>query len=392
MVVLGLICRLLWFAVPPLLSEDWARFLWDGVIGASGGNPFEQLPSAISGQSPELFDELNSPDYFTVYPPLAQGVFRLSAWMGTPGNIPAMLLALRGILFLAELATIGLLYFLLPANRKSRVLIYALAPLAIAETVGNVHLEGLAILFILLAVAAMQRYSPGPKHDAIPRKKETAGILITASSLAAAIAVKLHPILLLLLLPFRMGWKRGLITSGLAMVLLVVSFIPFISPVVSSNFTQSLDLYFRTFEFNGSFYPVLRWIAMQWSGHNQIALIGPLLGLCAALAILLLIWLRKPATTQQFLETTFWIAALHQLLATTVHPWYILPLLAWSVFSSYRFGIVWAALVPISYAAYSNGQIHDPVLASVIEYSAVLGWLFIELYREKLNRGGSSTP
>src|SRR5579884_948487 len=72
------------FALPNL-SDDFYRFIWDGRLLAHGVNPFSHLPSyyasqnntdiSIFGLSRELFDKLNSPNYFTIYPPVCQYIF-----------------------------------------------------------------------------------------------------------------------------------------------------------------------------------------------------------------------------------------------------------------------------------------------------------------------------
>lgn len=376
---LGILCRILWFLVPPLLSDDWARYLWDGLIAHRGGNPFEQLPSAISEQSPDLFRQMNSPDYYTVYPPVAQWIFRLSVWLGEPYGIPGMIAVLRSVLFLGDLLAIGLLYRLLPAARKSLVLIYALAPLALAESSGNIHLEGLAIGLTLLGIYGLERYQPFKMDDTLVDTQSNRGwAVLAALGFAAAILVKLHPILLLMVLPFRLGWKKGVGIASLTILVVLVAFIPFQSPVVWSNFSQSLDLYFRTFEFNGGLYSMFRWLSIQLSGYNQIALVGPLLGGIAALSMIWLVGKNKPTSTEKVLQTAFWLAAIHQLLATTVHPWYVLPLLAWSAFSNYRFGLAWAALIPLTYLAYSGGSFHQPIGMITLEYAVLFGYMLWE--------------
>ena len=70
----------------PNLSDDFYRFIWDGRLLASGNHPFAQLPVyymdnnvSIQGINEDLFNKLNSPEYFTIYPALSQYVFWLAA-------------------------------------------------------------------------------------------------------------------------------------------------------------------------------------------------------------------------------------------------------------------------------------------------------------------------
>ncbi len=371
---IGLLCRLLWLAVPPLLSDDWVRYLWDGLLSQAGLNPYEALPSSMPAFAPHLLGQMNSPDYFSIYPPMAQAVFSAAVWLGGADNLPGMLLVLRLILFAAECLTIGLLYSLLPALRKEKVLVYALAPLALMETAGNIHLEGLAICFSLLAVWCFHRWSIAAAH--FGRKGswfQREGWVIPASlALAAAIGTKLHPVLLLLPLPCWIGWKRSMAVASMSAAFVFASFVPYWSPAVAANVLDSMDLYFRTFEFNGSVYHTAKWLGWQLSGYNQIALIGPGLGLLAACTIIGICWYRKPKSAQPYLATLFWIAIVHQALATTVHPWYLLPMLAWSVFTPYSFGRAWAALVPLTYVAFASPEFHLPAWVLTVEYGTVL--------------------
>jgi alpha-1,6-mannosyltransferase len=377
---LGMLCRLAWLIVPPMLSDDWARYLWDGLLWAEGLNPFEHLPADLPESHPELLRAMNSPHYYTVYPMLAQVVFRASAvWGG--GSVEGMLLVLRLLLWLADALAIGLMYRLLAPGKKHLVRVYALAPLALAETAGNVHLEGLAVALVLLAAWLFQRFA----RQAVTGKSVSpiAWGVMGACALAAAAAVKLHPILLVLLLPGWLGWKRGIALGLLSSVLLLLSFLPFWSTEVVANLSSSLDLYVRKFAFNAGLHNALRWVALQVSGQSQIALTGPALA-GVSLVLMLAYSLRyRGIHARSWLAGAFWIAVIHQGLATTVHPWYLLPMLAWSVFSGFRFAWLWAALVPLTYLGYTASGFEHPYGVYAIEYLAVLGFLLLELFMRR---------
>ncbi|MEM7108869.1 MAG: mannosyltransferase, partial [Bacteroidota bacterium] len=77
-ILTALILRLLFLFSMPVLSDDIYRFIWDGKLIHEGIHPFAHVPSWFieNGQLPkslsiELYRNLNSPDYFTIYPPLA---------------------------------------------------------------------------------------------------------------------------------------------------------------------------------------------------------------------------------------------------------------------------------------------------------------------------------
>src|SRR5687768_13666325 len=69
--------RLIFLFAVPELSDDYARFIWDGMLTEEGVNVYKYTPrqiSSLNGQalSPvmaELRKSMNSIDYYSVYPP-----------------------------------------------------------------------------------------------------------------------------------------------------------------------------------------------------------------------------------------------------------------------------------------------------------------------------------
>ncbi len=393
LVGLGFALRAIWLFVPPLLSDDWYRYLWDGLVAFRGANPFDALPSQMPAFAPDLLAGMNSPDYYTVYPPAAQGLFRLAAELGG-GHIPTSLQALRGMFLAFDGLALFLLWRLTRGGKA--VLVYALAPLAIAETAGNVHLEGVSIAGVLLAVWAWQeglRRSQAPttaplKVDREPQQADAqpgAAWLWYGLGLVGfwlAVATKLTPLMLLPLFPALLGWKRGLALGTASVALLVLSFLPFWNADMLPHLSSSLDLYYRRFEFNGGLYAAARWLSIQCTGYNRIDVVGPMLGLVSTIAMLLVAvyaWVKaRPGHAAGFLAAAFGMVAIHQLTATIVHPWYLLPLLAYSCFSRWRFGLFWAALVPVTYMAYQHNGFHHPHAWTALEYGMVWAVLLAE--------------
>ena len=95
---LAVVARLVLFPAFPLLSDDIYRFIWDGRLIINGQNPFDYLPThwhntngSELGLNKELFDSLNSPEYFTIYPPICQAIFAISQWFAGSSIFGAML-------------------------------------------------------------------------------------------------------------------------------------------------------------------------------------------------------------------------------------------------------------------------------------------------------------
>ncbi|MGI9174817.1 MAG: hypothetical protein ACR2GR_05820, partial [Rhodothermales bacterium] len=73
--------RLLLVWLPPAISDDAYRYVWDGLLQARGTNPFvfaPNDPALADVQGEPLFSLLNSAAFYSVYPPLSQVFF----WVG----------------------------------------------------------------------------------------------------------------------------------------------------------------------------------------------------------------------------------------------------------------------------------------------------------------------
>ena len=109
----SLLLRLSLLLALPNLSDDIYRFVWDGRLLAQGINPFTHLPSyyadkGVPGLEPSLFARLNSPEYFTIYPPVAQLTFWFSALIA-PDSVWASGVIMRFFNLAAETGSVLLL-------------------------------------------------------------------------------------------------------------------------------------------------------------------------------------------------------------------------------------------------------------------------------------------
>ena len=353
----GIFTRILLFFSLPLLSDDLYRFIWDGTLLKNGIHPFEALPGTYLDQNiPEidkqLFDKLNSPEYFTIYPPLNQFIFWLSATIGN-GNWVISANVIRIILFAADIGSFYLLKRLLYQYGKETKLAfwYFLNPLVILEFTGNLHFEGLVIFFVLLGIRA---YNKNRKW-------------LSASGFGLAIGTKLLPLIYLPFI-FLKGLKEQKWTiSILSGVIGLTTLLPLLNDTFIHAMGESLDLYFRSFEFNASLYFIARAIGFSVYGYNNIALIGPLLSVLSVISILTvsIVGMLRRWTMP---KTLLFVLTLYLLFATTIHPWYILPLVAFGVLSGYWFPVVWSFLIFLTYAGYSRDGFELPMYIIVIEY------------------------
>lgn len=368
----GLAVRLLLFLSLPLLSDDLYRFIWDGTLLKNGIHPFEELPGAylekdIEGINQTLYNKLNSPDYFTIYPPLNQFVFWLSAFIGQDDWLVSANV-IRLILNAADVGSFFMLRRLLILYGKSENLAYWywLNPLVIVEFIGNLHFEGLVIFFLLTGIYFFEK-----------NKK-----WFSAAGLGFAIGTKLLPLIYLPYLFLKGIRDKKWSIAILAGFIGIITLLPLFNRVFIEAMTESLDLYFRTFEFNASIYFIAREIGFWIYGYNNIALIGPLLSIFSFFSIvsvsIISVWKRWSVP-----KTFLFILTVYLLFATTVHPWYIIPLVAFGILSGFWFPVVWSFLIFLTYVGYTKNGFELPMYIIVIEYMSVLFAVLIDVYVEK---------
>lgn len=358
--------RLALLGMTPNLSDDFYRFFWDGNLLATVQNPYLVLPS----EHPDwpLFRQLNSPNFYTVYPPLHQALTALGPWL-FPGSLSGQIVVLRLEILLAEIGTVWLLLRLLDRYGLPRenALLYALNPLVVVELTGNLHLEGVMLALLLLAVFLLE-------------KKQWIG---AAVSWGAAVAVKLVPLVFLPLLVRRLGWGRAIGFAAVVAVVNALLFAPFFSWKLVENVASSLGLYFQKFEFNASVYYLVRAAGYRITGYNVIANAGPLLaGAALVLMALVVRWHeRQPVRPAgvAFFAALLLMHTAYLALATTVHPWYLTSLVGYAAFTRFRYAVVWSAVAVLSYAAYGGPGVRENFWLLTLEYAVVYFWLFAEL-------------
>ncbi len=379
-IIVSLIFRASFLLATPQLSDDFYRFIWDGRLWSAGYHPFGALPSEylklnIHGVDAELYNHLNSKDYFTIYPPIAQYVFWLAVKI-SPDSVFGSVVVMRVTILLAEMGSLLLMRnlstkFNLPTKN---VLFYALNPLIIMELTGNLHFEAFVIFFLLLAVFLINQQR----------------ILLSASSMAIAICAKLIPVIFLPSFIGRLTFKKLIFFYSIVTFICLLIFVPFLNLEVI-NSLQSVGLYFQKFEFNASLYYLVREVGYTLYGYNIVQTVGWKLALITFVLIMTFVWIRNRQSRAKQEErghrTLFldwmWMLSIYLLFTTTLHPWYISTLLALSVFTPYRFVVVWTALIFLTYAGYTPESFHEILWLTAVEYSIVAGYLGYELWERK---------
>jgi len=363
-IFIGVFFRLLLLFAMPALSDDFYRFVWDGRLLANGINPYTILPAdfinSINYQNNVennlIFSRLNSPNYYTVYPPLNQLIFATSATL-SKGSLFGNVIALRIFILLAE---ISLLFILMTNKLSDKYNLYSFNPLIIIELNGNLHFEGVVMCFLVLAL------SMGVKD----RK-----LLVFSSFLfACAVCVKMLPLIFIPLIIKQLGWKKGIFYASMVGVFTALFFLPFLDQMLIEKLFSSVNLYFQKFEFNASVYYLVRAVGFKIFGYNIIGTAGKIMAFLTFSGVLFISWKSKNLFVGALAILTLYFA-----MATTVHPWYATNLLAIAIFTTFRYPIVWSYTIFLSYATYQTNLYQENLWLVALEYLLVLGMMIYEL-------------
>ncbi len=373
----GIFFRLLFLFAIPNLSQDFYRFIWDGRMLINGFNPYLHLPDQVISNAliniPEAMQLVNgmgslSSGHYTNYPPVNQLCFALAA-VGSGKSIFGSVVILRILIIGFDL---GIYFYgrkLLQALKipENRIFFYFLNPLVITELTGNLHFEGAMIFFLVLALYQL--------HIG---KFVWAAVFISLS-----ISIKLIPLMLLPLFIKYLGFKRAMRFFMMVGVMTLASFLPFFSVSFLNNYMSTIALWFINFEFNASIYYIIRSIGYYTAGYNIIHITGRVIPLILMAIILFISFKKQNSTLKSLITNMLIVLSIFFFLSTTIHPWYIISLVMLSVFTHWKFPLVWSFTIILSYFAYSNPVFQENHLILIAEYALVYGYLFSEVLAEK---------
>lgn len=392
---LAILFRLIFLFTAPNLSQDFYRFIWDGRMILEGLNPYLSLPETFIqkhnfpiNKALELYQgmgEMNG-SHYTNYPPFNQLCFFIAALLSSKSIFGATIV-LRSIIILSD---IGILYFGSKLLEKlnlpvKNIFWFILNPFVIIELTGNLHFESVMLFFFVWALYQLQK-----------GKWFVAAVLI-----ACSVSVKLIPLLFLPLFLQYFTKKKGLhllkkealqnLVQYVKFILTIlfvtmVLFLPFYSSTLIDNYSNSVGLWFRNFEFNASFYYIFREIGYLFRGYNEIAVIGKILPVITILFLMILTFFRDNSSTKKLIPALLFSICFYYFFSTTVHPWYLATPLLLCVFTNYRFPIIWSFVIILSYQAYENSPWKENLWFVGLEYVIVFSTLIFEL---KLNKSST---
>jgi hypothetical protein len=346
--VVALALRAALLPLPPELSDDVWRYLWDGRVQASGVNPYLHAPAAaeVAGLRTPWHPLVNNPEVPTIYPPVAQLAFRALALLG--GTVLG-----AKLLFVAfDLATGWVLGRV--ASRTGRptcavLLLWLWSPLLVVEVAWSAHLEPLGLFFLALALLLVP--ATGAR-----RALASAGV---GSALALSALVKFAPLAAVPPLARRFGlpFVGALLATG------ALLYLPFAG--AGAALFDGLRTYAEHWRFMEGPFALLE-AALPGQTTPRVA--------AALLVLAVVAW----ATHRRFgaERALLWILGAGLLVTPTLHPWYalwVLPLAAlrssppWILFTGLSFLGYWGLD-----AFQATGQWPQPVWLRLLLWGPVL--------------------
>ena len=391
-VLLGVavLLRLVALDLPPTLSDDVYRYIWDGRVLVAGFNPYTEAPDAsrLAELRDELWQRMPPRGVETVYPPLALAFFSIAGLATHP------VLAWKAMILVAEALSCWLLLGLVARRRlpTGRAVGYLWSPLVVIESTGMGHVDALGVLPLLAALVLVDRGSADRERRGSSSLPRTVG---AALLLCASVLTKLVPLLLVPLwtkLSTRPRAFGAAFLVGLGAVLLPVLF-------TSGGLPPGLVTYGTSWEFNGPlFEPLWRLInTVRLDSAVKLLLgLGVYVGLSEILEplyryvypqflarlflMLMLFWVVVRSTLrQQLMRGSLDLLTAMILFSATVYPWYLLWALPFACLTGRK---VWLLLSVSLLAVYT----HELFDVELFPWTYLLVWMPPLLYRLSTGR------
>jgi len=365
-ILIGFCFRLAFIGSTPLLSQDYFRFIWDGSLLSNGINPYLYLPDELI----EMFSKWEylysgmgpmSAGHYTNYPMINQLLFTLGVLSTKP------ILTYRLLIILADLITFKLLTKL---SSQTWGLTYWLSPMVILEGVGNLHFEPVMVALLMLG---LYHFKQG-KH------------LRSSVALAASVLLKLIPLMFAPLL-FKVVKQKQLKIMVTGFIITLALFTtPFLDPWFFATYSESVGLWFSNFEFNAGIYRVVKELGALFGVQDwqMIQFYGKAHSLAILALALKFTW--ECDRFSKVLDKSYLLLLIYLLTAPTIHPWYLITLIALGAISKHPSAILWSLTIILSYIAYKMNPIELPLWLVTIQFFPVVMSLISFSFRSFLKK------
>jgi hypothetical protein len=354
---IAVLSRIATLALPPYLSSDIYRYIWDGRVQAAGINPYRYIPAddALAAlRDSAIYPNINRANYaHTIYPPAAEMLFFLVT------RVSEQLTAMKLAMLAFDLATIGLILVLLRSMGAplSRVVIYAWHPLSVWEVAGSGHVDAAMIFCLTLALLARQR----------------GWLALSGIALALATLVKFLPVVAAPALYRRWDWRM----PAAFIATIVVLYLPYLA--VGKGALGFLPNYLQEERLtSGSGFYLLSLLAFV-TGIDLPA--RPYLVIAASIltAAALFVLFRPGAAQRDAASGTLILALVFFFLVTPHYPWYFLWLLPLLCLVPYWPALLLSAAAGALYFVIEERSAARELLVNSLLYGAFLLAAVIQL-------------
>jgi alpha-1,6-mannosyltransferase len=421
------IFRAVFILAIPNLSQDFYRFIWDGRMILQGFNPYLYTPESFISlgefpiaQAQELYNgmEYLNAIHYTNYPPINQLCF-IIAGIFAGKSILGSAIVMRLLIITADF---GILYFGKKLLAKLNIPVhhifwYILNPFIIIELTGNLHFEPVMLFFLVWSLYLLYSgkwkwaavvfalsisvklipliflplfyqwfikqkpldYARGDNHDSLSGRAQSRPKSLPNQQITSSLSPR-NDKLNVISTSLSVRMTNLLSFYAIVGITTILLFLPFYSPKFVTNYTETVGLWFQNFEFNASLYYIAREIGYLFRGWNEIAIIGKLLSGAVLLFVFIITFFRKNKSMVELISAMLLVLSFYYFTTTTVHPWYIATLVLLSVFTKYRFPLVWSFVIILSYLAYANSDNTENLWIIGLEYLIVYGMFIWEVF------------
>jgi len=427
-VFLGLLFRAGVLPANQIQEDDVYRYLWDGKVFAHGVNPYKYAPeeadrylefkirdpenfeSRYSQESRKELDLLNSlkwqnenalrtleqvnhADIPTIYPPMAQFIFRAVASIQ-----PDSILAMRLTFLLFDLIALFFIIKILAALGKNRnlCLIYFWSTLIIKETFNSTHLDVLGIAFLCAAVYCL-----------IVRRH-----LLAHSLLAFSFLVKLYPAIVLPLFLQQAAitskqenkpvWRTPLFLLLAFGGWVILCYLPFTDSGLKTF--EGLKTFSTYWQSNDSLFSLLVYFFADVLGMNRVeqtffsndlpTFLSKITVLLTLTGAVIYLGVRKgflQKSNEDLLRDIFILMGLVFLLSPVQNPWYLSWVLPFMCVFPWRSWILLTGLAGLYYLDFYFDYQDIPQYSQWIpwfEYTPFYVYLTFELWKSRAGKRG----
>ena len=382
-IIAGIVARLIVLFSPPVLENDFHRYLWDGRVLANGVNPYLYSPMdpALDFLDTDYREKIGWKKYGTIYPPLAQIVFA-----GSHLFFGDSLIGLKIIFLLFDLGTGFVLVRWLRSKEidPSWSFLYFLNPLVLREIGNAAHLDSIPVFFSTLSLYLMSRTKN--------QKPLWAWI-----SLALGVTSKLFPIVLApLLVRVDPKWKQN---ASCFLGVVALMYLPFMG--AGSGLFGGAGAYAQYWIWNASVFKILS-LGSAWVGTNISTIFhsdwikaaierdAPAKLIVGIIFAIILFRIAKNLKKRIDLPVAaFWTLSALLILSPVMDGWYVLWILPLACLLRSKSWIAFSYLVVASYAWFYSKEIAP--YFRIVEYALFFTLLYWEYFRLK-RRSGVGLP